>query len=107
MNPAATMKTVLAWIALALITSSTVTAESQSVFDAGLPVESMPFPPFQENQFHDNVHRLQDLDRISARHGSSPKSNPFLQTHREQCELLRGHTPSIICLVTDSYGCRL
>jgi hypothetical protein len=82
------MKTILSWIALALMTSSRVTAESQSVFDSGLPVESMPFPPFQENQFHDNVHRLQDLERVSAQHGSSPKSNPFLQTHREQCELL-------------------
>jgi hypothetical protein len=82
------MKTILSWIALAFVTSSTAFAESQSVFDTGLPVEVMPFPPFQENQSHDNVHRLQDLERLSAQHGSSPKSNPFLQTHREQCESL-------------------
>jgi hypothetical protein len=82
------MKTILSWIALALVTSSTAVAESQSVFDAGLPVESMPFPPFQENQFHDNIHRLQDLEVVSVQRGLSPKSNPFLQTHREQCESL-------------------
>jgi hypothetical protein len=86
------MNKAISWMAIALISliSSTI-AETQSVFDSGLAVDSSLFPPFQDNQFKDNVHRLQDLERISSQRGSPSKTNPFLQTHREQCESLFRH----------------